>query len=128
MFHIIHIIIIGMTIIIIIMIIVIIIIIIIIIFFNFLNFIFRMILMLTVGCGMPAIPSSEASPVFSSPQHEQFTTKKTKTCQNIAHAQSSNILDNSESLNDIMILNLLMGYLTCSHNQSSKHTMRRSFR
>ena len=72
--------------------------------------------MLTVGCGMPAIPSSEASPVFSSPQHEQFTTKKTKTCQNIAHAQSSQISWTIQSpcqistmlLNDIMILNLLM--------------------
>jgi len=55
--------------------------------------------MLTVGCGMPAIPSSEASPVF--PRHRmKKSQQKIKTCQNIAHAQSSNILDNSESMSN----------------------------
>ena len=55
--------------------------------------------MLTVGCGMPLIPSSEASPVF--PRHSMNNSQqKNKTCQNIAQAQSSNILDNSESMSN----------------------------
>ena len=70
--------------------------------------------MLTVGCGMPAIPSPEASLVF--PRHSMKNSQqKNKTFQNIAHAQSSQISWTIQSpcqistmlLNDIMILNLL---------------------